>query len=79
MLKIHGKCDEVMRVLMEELNIQIPVYERWGSQAGGATVSIQNTPTVAPMGVIQTKKQTRGHFFFLCLKEKIIYKLFNQI
>lgn len=27
-LKIHGKCDDVMKVLMEELNIQIPVYER---------------------------------------------------
>ncbi|XP_078133472.1 NAD-dependent protein deacetylase sirtuin-7 [Sander vitreus] len=27
-LKIHGKCDEVMSLLMEELNIQIPVYDR---------------------------------------------------
>ncbi|KAM8879577.1 NAD-dependent protein deacetylase sirtuin-7 isoform 1-T1 [Spinachia spinachia] len=27
-LKIHGKCDDVMRLLMEELNIQIPVFDR---------------------------------------------------
>ncbi|KAL7405204.1 hypothetical protein ABVT39_025168 [Epinephelus coioides] len=27
-LKIHGKCDDVMSILMEELNIQIPVYDR---------------------------------------------------
>ncbi|XP_019115743.1 NAD-dependent protein deacetylase sirtuin-7 [Larimichthys crocea] len=27
-LKIHGKCDDVMSLLMEELNIQIPVYDR---------------------------------------------------
>lgn len=27
-LKIHGKCDDVMSLLMEELNIQIPVYNK---------------------------------------------------
>ncbi|XP_045904332.1 NAD-dependent protein deacetylase sirtuin-7 [Micropterus dolomieu] len=27
-LKIHGKCDDVMSLLMEELSIQIPVYDR---------------------------------------------------
>ncbi|XP_032420058.1 NAD-dependent protein deacetylase sirtuin-7 isoform X2 [Xiphophorus hellerii] len=27
-LKINGKCDDVMRLLMEELNIQIPEYDR---------------------------------------------------
>ncbi|XP_010870921.2 NAD-dependent protein deacetylase sirtuin-7 [Esox lucius] len=27
-LKIHGKCDDVMRVLMEDLNIQIPAYNK---------------------------------------------------
>lgn len=27
-LKIHGKCDDVMRLLMKELNIQIPAYNR---------------------------------------------------
>lgn len=27
-LKIHGKCDDVMSLLMEELNIQIPAYDR---------------------------------------------------
>ncbi|XP_074546677.1 NAD-dependent protein deacetylase sirtuin-7 [Halichoeres trimaculatus] len=27
-LKINGKCDEVMRLLMEELGIQIPLYDR---------------------------------------------------
>ncbi|XP_061686432.1 NAD-dependent protein deacetylase sirtuin-7 [Syngnathoides biaculeatus] len=27
-LKINAKCDDVMRLLMEELNIQIPVYDR---------------------------------------------------
>ncbi|KAM8772679.1 NAD-dependent protein deacetylase sirtuin-7 [Acanthopagrus schlegelii] len=27
-LKIHGKCDDVMRLLMDELNIQIPAYDR---------------------------------------------------
>ncbi|KAI3352878.1 hypothetical protein L3Q82_019455, partial [Scortum barcoo] len=27
-LKIHGKCDDVMSLLMEELNIPIPVYDR---------------------------------------------------
>ncbi|XP_020510050.2 NAD-dependent protein deacetylase sirtuin-7 [Labrus bergylta] len=27
-LKINGKCDDVMRLLMEELSIQIPVYDR---------------------------------------------------
>lgn len=28
LLKINGKCDDVMRLLMEELNIQAPVYDR---------------------------------------------------
>ncbi|KAM7009012.1 NAD-dependent protein deacetylase sirtuin-7 [Tautogolabrus adspersus] len=27
-LKINGKCDDVMRLLMEELSIQTPVYDR---------------------------------------------------
>uniref|UniRef100_A0A3Q1J790 NAD-dependent protein deacetylase sirtuin-7 n=1 Tax=Anabas testudineus TaxID=64144 RepID=A0A3Q1J790_ANATE len=27
-LKIHGKCDDVMSLLMKELNFQIPVYDR---------------------------------------------------
>ncbi|XP_028267124.1 NAD-dependent protein deacetylase sirtuin-7 [Parambassis ranga] len=27
-LKVHGKCDDVMRLLMEELNLQIPVYDK---------------------------------------------------
>ncbi|KAM4604246.1 NAD-dependent protein deacetylase sirtuin-7 [Polymixia lowei] len=27
-LKINGKCDDVMSLLMEQLNIQIPVYDR---------------------------------------------------
>ncbi|KAK2815796.1 hypothetical protein Q5P01_026263 [Channa striata] len=27
-LKIHGKCDDVMSLLMKELNLQIPVYDR---------------------------------------------------
>ncbi|KAM3623830.1 uncharacterized protein V6R79_016063 [Siganus canaliculatus] len=27
-LKINGKCDDVMKLLMEELNIQIPAYNR---------------------------------------------------
>uniref|UniRef100_A0A8C6KCF8 protein acetyllysine N-acetyltransferase n=1 Tax=Nothobranchius furzeri TaxID=105023 RepID=A0A8C6KCF8_NOTFU len=27
-LKIHGKCDDVMNILMEELNIQTPKYDR---------------------------------------------------
>ncbi|XP_023815574.2 NAD-dependent protein deacetylase sirtuin-7 [Oryzias latipes] len=27
-LKIHGRCDDVMRRLMEELNLQIPAYDR---------------------------------------------------
>uniref|UniRef100_A0A667Z2U7 NAD-dependent protein deacetylase sirtuin-7 n=1 Tax=Myripristis murdjan TaxID=586833 RepID=A0A667Z2U7_9TELE len=27
-LKIHGKCDDVMRLLMEELNMQIPDYDK---------------------------------------------------
>lgn len=30
-LKIHGKCDDVMRLLMEELNMQIPIYDKWGT------------------------------------------------
>uniref|UniRef100_A0A665UXG5 NAD-dependent protein deacetylase sirtuin-7 n=1 Tax=Echeneis naucrates TaxID=173247 RepID=A0A665UXG5_ECHNA len=28
MLKINGKCDDVMRLLMEEFNLQIPLYDR---------------------------------------------------
>lgn len=28
-LKIHGRCDDVMSLLMEELNIPIPAYDRW--------------------------------------------------
>ncbi|KAL2089639.1 hypothetical protein ACEWY4_014327 [Coilia grayii] len=27
-LKIHGKCDDVMSLLMEELNIKVPAYNR---------------------------------------------------
>lgn len=27
-LKLHGRCDDVMRLLMEELGLQIPSYER---------------------------------------------------
>ncbi|KAM4584514.1 NAD-dependent protein deacetylase sirtuin-7 [Odontesthes bonariensis] len=27
-LKVNGKCDDVMNLLMEELNIQIPAYDR---------------------------------------------------
>ncbi|XP_053489911.1 NAD-dependent protein deacetylase sirtuin-7 [Ictalurus furcatus] len=27
-LKIHGKCDDVMRLLMEELGVEIPTYDR---------------------------------------------------
>ncbi|XP_062312077.1 NAD-dependent protein deacetylase sirtuin-7 [Osmerus eperlanus] len=27
-LKIHGKCDDVMRLLMEDLDIQIPSYDK---------------------------------------------------
>nr|XP_015211379.1 PREDICTED: NAD-dependent protein deacetylase sirtuin-7 isoform X1 [Lepisosteus oculatus]XP_015211381.1 PREDICTED: NAD-dependent protein deacetylase sirtuin-7 isoform X1 [Lepisosteus oculatus] len=27
-LKIHGKCDDVMKLLMEELDIQIPEYDK---------------------------------------------------
>ncbi|TWW59590.1 NAD-dependent protein deacetylase sirtuin-7 [Takifugu flavidus] len=27
-LKIHGRCDDVMSLLMEELNLQIPAYDR---------------------------------------------------
>ncbi|KAF7658656.1 hypothetical protein LDENG_00009660 [Lucifuga dentata] len=27
-LKIHGKCDDIMSLLMQELNIQIPVYDK---------------------------------------------------
>uniref|UniRef100_A0A8C2ZQZ4 NAD-dependent protein deacetylase sirtuin-7 n=1 Tax=Cyclopterus lumpus TaxID=8103 RepID=A0A8C2ZQZ4_CYCLU len=27
-LKIHGKCDDVMSLLMKELSVQIPVYDR---------------------------------------------------
>uniref|UniRef100_A0A8I6A4L4 Regulatory protein SIR2 homolog 7 n=1 Tax=Rattus norvegicus TaxID=10116 RepID=A0A8I6A4L4_RAT len=28
-LKLHGKCDDVMRLLMDELGLEIPVYNRW--------------------------------------------------
>ncbi|KAE8576001.1 hypothetical protein XENTR_v10004011 [Xenopus tropicalis] len=27
-LKINGKCDDVMQILMEELNLNVPVYDR---------------------------------------------------
>lgn len=27
-LKIHGRCDDVMKLLMEELNIPVPAYNR---------------------------------------------------
>lgn len=29
MLKINGKCDDVMKLLMEELNFQVPMYDRY--------------------------------------------------
>ncbi|XP_075418498.1 NAD-dependent protein deacetylase sirtuin-7 isoform X3 [Tenrec ecaudatus] len=28
-LKVHGKCDEVMRLLMNELGLETPPYSRW--------------------------------------------------
>ncbi|XP_064126583.1 NAD-dependent protein deacetylase sirtuin-7 isoform X2 [Loxodonta africana] len=28
-LKLHGKCDDVMRLLMDELGLEIPHYSRW--------------------------------------------------
>ena len=28
-LKLHGKCDDVMQLLMNELGLEIPVYNRW--------------------------------------------------
>ncbi|XP_073900961.1 NAD-dependent protein deacetylase sirtuin-7 isoform X2 [Castor canadensis] len=28
-LKLHGKCDDVMQLLMDELGLQIPLYYRW--------------------------------------------------
>ncbi|XP_072795962.1 NAD-dependent protein deacetylase sirtuin-7 isoform X2 [Vicugna pacos] len=28
-LKLHGKCDDVMRLLMDELGLDIPHYSRW--------------------------------------------------
>ena len=27
-LKLHGKCDDVMQRLMDELGLEIPVYDR---------------------------------------------------
>lgn len=27
-LKLHGKCDDVMRLLMDELGLEIPPYSR---------------------------------------------------
>lgn len=27
-LKLHGKCDDVMQLLMDELGLEIPVYNR---------------------------------------------------
>lgn len=27
-LKLHGKCDDVMQLLMDELGLEIPVYDR---------------------------------------------------
>ncbi|XP_012888581.1 PREDICTED: NAD-dependent protein deacetylase sirtuin-7 [Dipodomys ordii] len=28
-LKLHGKCDDVMQLLMGELGLEIPLYNRW--------------------------------------------------
>lgn len=28
-LKLHGKCDDVMQLLMDELGLEIPRYSRW--------------------------------------------------
>ncbi|XP_003786100.2 NAD-dependent protein deacetylase sirtuin-7 isoform X2 [Otolemur garnettii] len=28
-LKLHGKCDDVMQLLMDELGLEIPLYSRW--------------------------------------------------
>ncbi|XP_057571044.1 NAD-dependent protein deacetylase sirtuin-7 isoform X2 [Hippopotamus amphibius kiboko] len=28
-LKLHGKCDDVMQLLMDELGLEIPCYSRW--------------------------------------------------
>ncbi|XP_008574514.1 PREDICTED: NAD-dependent protein deacetylase sirtuin-7 isoform X2 [Galeopterus variegatus] len=28
-LKLHGKCDDVMQLLMDELGLEIPIYNRW--------------------------------------------------
>lgn len=27
-LKLHGRCDEVMQLLMDELGLEIPTYSR---------------------------------------------------
>ncbi|KAK9406960.1 Phosphate cytidylyltransferase 2 ethanolamine [Crotalus adamanteus] len=34
-LKLHGRCDDVMKLLMDELGLPIPSYDRGGPSGGG--------------------------------------------
>ncbi|XP_028675106.2 NAD-dependent protein deacetylase sirtuin-7 [Erpetoichthys calabaricus] len=40
-LKIHGKCDDVLKLLMEELNLELPVYDKAKDPIFGMSTSLR--------------------------------------
>ncbi|KAG2460801.1 SIR7 deacetylase, partial [Polypterus senegalus] len=40
-LKIHGKCDDVLKLLMEELNLEVPVYDKAKDPIFGMSTSLR--------------------------------------
>lgn len=63
-LKLHGKCDDVMQLLMDELGLEIPPYSRWhdpifslavplraGEEGSHSRKSLCRSPEEPPPGI----------------------------